>query len=449
MNGRCAIPCLLALCWLMALSCEVTAQEKDAPAPPARVGQLSKVSSHARMRVDRDSPWEPAVLNTPVTTGSALAADNSATAEVRVGSTALRLAPNAQVQWVELNDKSMHIEIISGIVALRVRMLAPGERVLVSAGGVKAQVLKAGAYRVRHLAPETRLAFWVQEGQARLALNPQEMTLGPNQHVIVERKSATLLTSGASDERKGFDEFVEARDRRSEHSFSLLNISAEITGAEALDDGGSWRNEPSYGAVWFPDKVPSDWAPYRFGRWRWLAPWGWTWIDDAPWGFATSHYGRWVFTAGRWAWVPGQQPNASASSRPVYAPALVGFYGNRSGAAWTTSASATSATPVVGWYPLAPGEIYWPAYSTQLAYIRGLNAGSVADTAQIQALPADTAAVPVHRFARAAIAASAMPYAAFISMQDVASHQIVLSPAALAQAPLSGQRPPPALTQTQ
>ena len=24
------------------------------------------------------------------------------------------------------------------------------------------------------------------------------------------------------------------------------------------------------------------------------APWGWTWVDDAPWGFAPFHYGRWV-----------------------------------------------------------------------------------------------------------------------------------------------------------
>ena len=30
--------------------------------------------------------------------------------------------------------------------------------------------------------------------------------------------------------------------------------------------------------------MPEKWAPYRHGYWRWIEPWGWTWIDDAPWG---------------------------------------------------------------------------------------------------------------------------------------------------------------------
>ena len=34
------------------------------------------------------------------------------------------------------------------------------------------------------------------------------------------------------------------------------------------------------------------------GRWVWTEPWGWTWVDDQPWGFAPSHYGRWVNMAG-------------------------------------------------------------------------------------------------------------------------------------------------------
>ena len=45
-----------------------------------------------------------------------------------------------------------------------------------------------------------------------------------------------------------------------------------------------------------PGLVPAGrprWVPYRHGHWA-MSPWGWTWIDDAPWGFAPSHYGRWA-----------------------------------------------------------------------------------------------------------------------------------------------------------
>jgi len=89
-----------------------------------------------------------------------------------------------------------------------------------------------------------------------------------------------------------------------------------MTGAQDLDAYGDWSETPEYGAAWFPRTVDVDWAPYRSGHWAWVAPWGWTWIDAAPWGFAPFHYGRWVRIHGAWAWIPGTR-----ITRPVYAPA--------------------------------------------------------------------------------------------------------------------------------
>jgi hypothetical protein len=106
----------------------------------------------------------------------------------------------------------------------------------------------------------------------------------------------------------------------------------------------------------------SDWAPYRYGRWSYVRPWGWTWIDDASWGFAPFHYGRWVQVRDRWCWWPG-----AYQARPVYAPALVAWYG-RPGAGINISTG-----PAVGWFPLGPREHYVPHYSNNNGYIRRLN----------------------------------------------------------------------------
>ncbi len=62
--------------------------------------------------------------------------------------------------------------------------------------------------------------------------------------------------------------------------------------------------------------VSAGWAPYTTGSWAFVEPWGWTWVDEAPWGFAPFHYGRWIMVRGAWAWVPGAR-----GYRPVYAPA--------------------------------------------------------------------------------------------------------------------------------
>ena len=151
--------------------------------------------------------------------------------------------------------------------------------------------------------------------------------------------------------RDDFDLWSLARDQRDDQSVSARYVSPELTGYEVLDQYGAWSTSDDYGAVWIPQNLPADWAPYRDGRWTWIEPWGWTWVDAAPWGYAPFHYGRWAWFRQRWCWVPGR-----AVARPVWAPALVGWVG---GDNWNARFSVGSA-PAVGWFPLAPHEDFPP-----------------------------------------------------------------------------------------
>lgn len=63
-------------------------------------------------------------------------------------------------------------------------------------------------------------------------------------------------------------------------SQSARYVSPELT-YEDLDQNGTWR---------------TDVTTVRSGSRR--DPWGWTWVDDAPYGFVTSHYGRWAYLNG-------------------------------------------------------------------------------------------------------------------------------------------------------
>src|SRR5438445_810588 len=143
---------------------------------------------------------------------------------------------------------------------------------------------------------------------------------------------------------------------------------------EDLDDYGDWRETGPYGAVWVPRSMIVGWAPYRYGHWAWVDPWGWTWIDDAPWGFAPFHYGRWVYVDDGWAWVPGH-----VVARPVYAPALVAFVGGRN---WSVAiglggGGGGGGGGGVAWFPLGPEEPYVPGYHVSNTYIRNVNVTNV------------------------------------------------------------------------
>src|SRR5258708_4967614 len=120
----------------------------------------------------------------------------------------------------------------------------------------------------------------------------------------------------------------------------------EVTG------GGTW---------WRPGGLVGGWAPYRFGHWIWVAPWGWTWVEDEPWGFAPFHYGRWAFAGAGWFWVPGP-----VYVRPVWAPALVGWVGGGAGFRFSVGVG-------VGWFPLGPGEVFIPGYRVSRRYVNNVN----------------------------------------------------------------------------
>jgi hypothetical protein len=150
-------------------------------------------------------------------------------------------------------------------------------------------------------------------------------------------------------------------------------------------------------------------VPYRFGHWAWVEPWGWTWVDDAPWGFAPFHYGRWAFLPARgWAWVPG-----TIVVRPVYAPALVAFVG---GPSWNVSVRLGSGP--VGWFPLGPREVFVPAYHVTPEYVQRVNVSHVTNvnvtninvtniTYVNRAVPGAITAVPREIFVQARPIASA------------------------------------------
>ena len=87
-------------------------------------------------------------------------------------------------------------------------------------------------------------------------------------------------------------------------------------------------------------------------------------MDDAPWGFAVSHYGRWTNFRGTWGWVPGPM-----RTRAYYAPALVVFVGGEN----FQLAISSGTVGGVAWFPLGPREVYQPAYPVSRRYFENIN----------------------------------------------------------------------------
>jgi hypothetical protein len=150
----------------------------------------------------------------------------------------------------------------------------------------------------------------------------QAMSIHPSEEIVVQGGTLAQAKTYVAPELDRWDRWNYERTDGLVDAVSERYLPAGIAGASDLDHYGRWRVVPEYGTVWVPDAVSPGWAPYSTGRWVWDPYYQWTWIDDAPWGWAPFHYGRWVHLGVYWAWAPGP-----VVRHPVYAPALVAFFG--------------------------------------------------------------------------------------------------------------------------
>jgi len=428
--SRCSFPVLLAaIGGLLGFALPALAD------PPARVGRLSEISGTVSFHDSADEQWSPATLNYPVTSGNSFWTEPGARAEIHVGSTAIHLDGTTELDITALDDQRFDATLPQGTINIRVPRFNNGDGYNIATPRGTVTLASPGTYRISAGTDRDPTRVAVLEGAARV--------VEPNSSVALSRGEEALLTGTdridyqiVEAQPTPFDNASLARERREEERARTATryVSPEMTGYEDLDDHGTWQTEPSYGAVWYPRAVPADWAPYRYGHWRWVDPWGWTWIDDQPWGFAPFHYGRWAFVGDRWGWTPG-----IVVARPVYAPALVAFVG---GGGWSLSLSFGS-EPAVGWFPLAPQEVFVPSFPASVAFVRNVNITNVTNVTNITNQTINNPAPAVVANVRHANQqfATVVPQSAFVSAHPVAKAALTVPHDAIAKAPVTAGVP--------
>ena len=347
----------------LALTLAFLALAASSPAwadPPGRVGRIAETDGNVWLFDDEQGEWVQARRNQPVTEGDRLSAEQGGRAEVQIGSATLRLDGGTDVEFTQLDDARVRARLHGGSVALRTRSGESAREFAVVTEEGRYEPLRPGHYRV-DVREQSSLGETLA-GAMRFEASDSVFDLNDGQRAEFWQERGVTHYAWATPSNDRFGDWVARADREDTRERNRY-VSPEMTGAEDLDRHGRWDRHPEYGAVWYPTVVVADWAPYRYGQWVHSRRYGWTWVDDAPWGFAPFHYGRWVSYGGRWGWCPGQYV-----ARPVYAPALVAWFGGPH-----VSVGINIGGPAVGWVPLAPREIYYPSYNVTNVYVRNVN----------------------------------------------------------------------------
>jgi len=353
---------LIASGFLFALSTPARADDDD---PPGRVARLNYIQGSISFQPGGSTDWVQANPNRPLTAGDNLWTDRNSRGELHIGSTSLRLSSETGITFLNLNDRTVQVQLAQGDLTIHVRRLEGGDDLEIDTPNLAFTLHRPGEYRFDVDPDGNATTITIREGEGDATGGGSEYHMDSGDRVTF-RGTDTLTFDGG--EARGFDDFDEwcrSRDDREERAQSARYVSRDVIGYEDLDEYGEWRSVPEYGNVWFPARVSAGWAPYRFGHWVWISPWGWTWVEDEPWGFAPFHYGRWAEVSGAWCWVPGP-----VVVRPVYAPALVAFVG---GPRFSVGVSFGGGGGGVAWFPLGPREVYVPPYRTSVRYVQNVN----------------------------------------------------------------------------
>jgi hypothetical protein len=337
----------------------VSADDDD---PPGRVARLQYMAGSVSIQPRGTDDWVAGSLNRPLTTADNIWTEKDSRAELNLGTAVLRMNGETSLTLTNISDNAVQVDLHQGTLNLQVRRLYRGEIFEIDTPNIAFTVQKKGEYRFDVGPSGDATLVTVRKGEGDATGNGPAVRVRAHQRARFTGGTSLAHEIYEAPSRDGFDDWCRVRDRREAGAVSARYVSPGVIGYEDLDDYGYWRVTPAYGPVWVPVAVVPGWAPYRYGHWVWVSPWGWTWIDDAPWGFAPFHYGRWVYYGGYWGWAPGP-----VYVRPVYAPALVAWFGG------SHFGIGLSFGGGYGWCPLGYGEPFVPWYRGSPRYFRSVN----------------------------------------------------------------------------
>ncbi len=309
------------------------------------VARLSIVQGDVNVKRADTGELVAAVMNAPLVAPDRLQTSPGSRAEVELDSANLiRLAPNTDLGFAGLEYHRYQVQLGAGTIIYRV-LRDSDAQAEVDTPSIAVRPVAQGEYRISVMEDGTT-QITVRSGTAEIYSPRGSQQLGMGRTTLVRGNPAdpefqTTYEIG----RDQFDDWSANRDRELLASQSYQYVSRDVDGADDLDAYGNWV--PSgYGQVWAPRSPAPDWSPYSSGQWNWTGYYGWTWVDNAPWGWAPYHYGRWFWNGGYgWCWWPGAR-----LASYLWSPALVGFFG------W--GGIGIGGWAGIGWVALAPFELF-------------------------------------------------------------------------------------------
>lgn len=200
-------------------------------------------------------------MNRPLTTSDNIWADKDSRAELNVGTGVLRVNGETSLSLTNIGDNTVQVQLHQGTLNLRVRKLYRGEIYEVDTPNIAFTVQKSGEYRFDVGASGDVTLVTVRKGEGDATGDGPAVRVRAHERARFSGGTSLAHEIYEAPALDGFDDWCRVRDRREGGYYSARYVSPGVIGYEDLDEYGSWRVVPTYGAVWVPALVVGDGRP--------------------------------------------------------------------------------------------------------------------------------------------------------------------------------------------
>jgi len=284
------------------------AQPEGEERAPAYIASIDGIA-----RLDREGRSDAAERGVPLVPGD----------RVRTDAGRLELAfPNGSQVYLDRFGELEMIDPLSLRLArgrLYIRLQATieaAERIIVETPGASVEFGDDGEYRIAVGGTEAvEVELSTLRGAAAISSEGGSVEVLAGRHAIVRDGGAPTEPEWFNASETSLEKWAAEREAMWQSGLyaSRQYLPSELAPyAATFDQNGSWQNDDTYGAVWYPSGTSEDWRPYYDGRWDYTPTYGYTWIASGPiWAYPTHHYGRWHTGPRGWFWIPSRRWGAA------------------------------------------------------------------------------------------------------------------------------------------
>src|SRR5579864_7031260 len=210
--------------------------------PPGRVARLNYIQGSISFQPGGETDWVQANPNRPLTTGDNLWADRDSRGELHIGSTSIRIGSETGITFLNLDDRTIQIQLAQGSMSFHVRRLEGGDAFEIDTPNLAFTLERPGEYRVDVDPNGNATTVTVREGEGDATGGGSEYHMDSGDRVTFTGTDTLTFDGGQARGFDDFDSWCRSRDDHEERSQSSRYVSRDVIGYDDLDDNGEWRN---------------------------------------------------------------------------------------------------------------------------------------------------------------------------------------------------------------